>query len=204
MFCFYDSVFVPQMQLYGRLHKFVDKSLLTNIIARPSVYSYYRPAFALKIFGFPEENHNIDLDISCFSNYYKDFKCSENTVVLNGTSSSPSRTYNRIDEVSQILVSKGFDVRLIDFSDDIRTNLHLLHQAAHVITTDTSTFWAAKAIGKKPNVFMNPSNYQFDQNPEEMLGTNNMVENKHYDSLDDIKPESIVYGFLNRKSMLFL
>ena len=73
----------------------------------------------------------------------------------------------------------------------------MLDQVSHVLTTDTSSFWMAKALKKEPYVFMskgknliNPPNLQ-----ELKLGTNNILKNWRYE-MSDITPEEIVESFI--------
>ena len=203
LFSNYDKVYVALQSLYERLYQYVDNNLLSNVVQRMSVISYYRPAFILKAHGFPEGDADRSLDINLFCNYYKDFNCNHKTIILNGQSSSPLRTYDRIKEVAKLLSSQNFDVRFMNENDDIRTNLHLLNQSKYVLTTDTSTYWLAKSIGKEPHVFLCKATYKQKEDAEEMLGTKNLVQNIH-SSLNQISPEEIVEGFINRINVSLL
>ena len=108
----------------------------------------YRSKFHLETFELEYEDWSVDID--WYKEYYKDFKCDDHTVVLNCCSFEECRTYKKQHELKQIFTSNGFDVRDVDFELDIRTNMHLMHQAKYIVTTDTATYWMAKSLGKEP------------------------------------------------------
>lgn len=131
--------------------------------------------------------------MSWFEHYYKDFKCGDNTVVFNPFALIYTRTYSCYKQVKSMLEYYGFDVRLIDFNEDIRTNIFLIKQAKYILTTDTSTLWIAKAISH-PHIYC----FRTDLGSfsEIKLGVPHLLQKKCY--IDMISPEEIVQGFFKK------
>ena len=191
-FCLYDKVIISQKVYQDFMG--VDVELLKNVTMHSDYeVNQYRPDRICQ--QYDVEDPNIDLDIKWFDEFYKDFQCTNKTILLNCKSIFSDRTYHRMEDVANLLASK-FDVRLFDLSKDIRVNIHLINQARYVLTTDTSTYWIARALGKEPYVFLCPATYP-NYSPEVALGTDNIVSNNHND-IDEIEPDEIVSGFLNR------
>ena len=89
----------------------------------------------------------------------------------------------------------------MDFSLDIRTNLHLINQVKAILTVDTSTLWLAKALGKEPYVFFGDLLLIYKGvggDPDEMLGVKNLIPNTCGD-VNDIIANDIVYNFLSKQ-----
>ena len=192
IFILYDKVYITRLSFYKQIHKYVDSKLLTNVVA-PTTEKHigqYRPLIYVGYFGFTEFDFSVD--INWYSRYYFDFKCGNNTVLVNGLSDSTLRSYKRTSEVIDLLKSLNFDVRVFDIKTDIRKNLHLINQAKYILTTDTSTLWLAKALHKTPFVFMSNNEYP-NETIQKLLGTKNIVPCR---DIDEIEPEEIVQGFL--------
>ena len=195
-FSLYDKVYLSRVSYYNHFIEFIEPSLIANLV-HPIKYDFEsqppktRSEMTSCYFGFTETDHSIN--INWYKHHYHDFKCLNNTVLFNGLSDQPNRTYARRDEVVQILKSSGFDVRQLDLSVDIRTNIHLINQAPYILTTDTSTFWLAKSLGKSPYVFISNSMYK-NSVIQQLLGSKNIIENKG--DMNKTEPQEIVSGFL--------
>lgn len=189
-FGLYDEVFIPMKRAWDN---FKDLPNITNVVKKDWIKEGYRPFKILKEYGFTDQ-FEVQLNIDWYKYFYEDFKCSSNTVLVNGTSHQSKRTYNNIKEVIKRL--KDFDVRTIDCNKDIRTNLHLINQCKYILTTDTSTLWIAKSLNKNPYVFL--CNAEFDYNLELALGVKNIINDNLCLNINDISVDQIVDGFLNK------
>lgn len=154
----------------------------------------YRPAMRVAEYGELFSPEDILLDINWYQKYYKDFKCHSKTVLLNTQSTSFHRCYTR--PLKEELAKLGFDVREFNYRRDIRENLHLVHQAAHILTVDTSTMWLARTLGKVPYVFMARESGTlpaFGPNTEKRHGLKNLIPWK--ENLNDTAPDFIASQF---------
>lgn len=120
---------------------------------------FYRPEKQLANIGLKFRDELRLIDLAWYRDYYKDFECKSNSVLLNCESDGLSRVYRKGAELKVYLEDKGFDVREFDTSIDIRTNLHLVHQAPYILTVDTSTLWMARALAKEPYMILSEDAY---------------------------------------------
>lgn len=194
MFPDYDKVYFTNVHEHAFFRKRGDKSLWTNVVkqlgfeGRPN--APFRPILKLKDLGLEYKSGYIELDISWYDQYRKDFQCGPNSVLLHCESSKDSRTYRRPQELAVCLERSGFDVRAFDIEEDVRTNLHLVHQVAHVLTVDTFALWMAKCLRKEPYVFVRE--YRVDR--VGLLGCENLVPN--YEKINHVPPELIAERFV--------
>lgn len=192
LFPLYDKVFSCFRGAYRRIKRLVDASLMGNIDTRIEADAEYdfMPVGIFNKFGFKYLPEDILINLEWYKSYYKDFNCSENSVLINTQSGCDARTYNKKEELKSILTTKGFEVIEMDFDVDIRYNLYLINQVKHILTVDTSTYWLGKCLGRSPHVFLHT---EFS---EVYLGVKNLVP--WYETLDEIPAELIVECFLER------
>lgn len=192
-FSSYDKVYVNRPGYLRTLLQSLPARLQKNVIVPFSTYNknIFRPLAMANEFGF--QSQDISLKCEWYKDYYHDFKCCKNSVLLNCNSSYGNRTYINKNAIKRILEDNGFDVRELDYSIDIRTNIHLFYQISHVITTDTSTLWLTKAVGKQPYVFIAEQDISIER-MEIILSVKNIVG--RYKDINSIPPNEIVNGFL--------
>jgi len=179
-------------------------------VTRRVVNVAYRPIMKLAEWGEEFRPEYMRLNIDWYSDFYKDFRCGLNSVLLNTTSSAKCRTYTR--PLKPELEKLGFEVLEFDLNSDIRENMHLVNQVSHVLSVDTSTQWLARCLGKTPHVFMSRdsgkfsffmSHFDFEEEVEIRCGVKNLVP--WHDHMDDIEPSLIAKNFANAvKKVSFL
>jgi hypothetical protein len=192
----YDYLIINRPgSLRKTIEKFISRKQIKKLIQPKYIYNkfVYRPHAVCMEYGFPCVE--INLKINWYKKNFYNFKCNKKTVLLNGESAYLDRTYLKISSVAEELSDLGFDVRYFDFSENICKNMHLIDQAAFVLTTETSTIWLAKALGKNPYVFLSSSNQPINQ-LEKILNSKNIIEN--FDNLNDVSPQNIVFNFAYR------
>lgn len=196
-FALYDDVYIPMKRAYDKF-KTVDPTLLKNVVKKTIIKEGYRPVKILKEYGL-QPTSDVELKLNWYKDFYHDFQCNTNTILVNGESSQTKRNYNNIDQVIKKL--NQFDIRTIDCTKDIRTNLHLINQVKYVLTTDTSTLWIAKALSKSPYVFL--CNAEFSYSLPVALGVKNIIDDSNCSNINDISADQIVAGFLRSIPKLF-
>jgi hypothetical protein len=106
----------------------------------------YRPKKICATWGLEWQDNMDKLNLEWYQDYYQDFRCSQESILVNIKSSSLNRALK--PELIDYL-KKNWDVREFDFSKDIRSNLFLINQVKHIVTVDTSTVWLAKYLDHK-------------------------------------------------------
>ena len=195
MFKNYDFVYIPFNILEKRFYQLVDASLLSKVVLQKTTSSQYQPCLICNAYGFYEADLSLDIDF--FNHYYHKFNISANSVLVNGASNSIRKNYDRTAKLKELLSKKGFNAISLDLTKDIRENIHLIHQVKHILTTDTSTLWIAKALSKEPDVFF-ANTYPDGIEPEKMLRCKNLIK-KLYTNINEIDPEEIVAEFIKNK-----
>jgi len=182
-----------------------DKVYVTNSyeakgVTRRVVDVTYRPVMKLAEYGEEFRPEYMRLNIDWYKDFYKDFQCGPNSVLLNTVANAPFRTYTR--PLKPELEKLGFEVFEFNLDSDIRENMHLINQVTHVLSVDTSTQWLARCLGKTPHVFMSRdmgdfhffmSRFDFEEEVEIRCGLKNLVP--WHDRLDDIEPSLIAERF---------
>ena len=199
IFPLYEEVYVCRPGFLRSILKMFPINLQKNVVTPFANYNknIFRPLAMANEFGF--KTKDISLNIEWYKDYYHDFKCDKNSILLNCDSTYMNRTYIEKKSIKKELEKIGFDVREFDYSSDIRSNIHLIHQVEHIITTDTSTLWLAKALNKQPHVFLAANDLPIKK-MEVILDVKNIISKK-YKEINLIPPIEIVNGFL--KTVLF-
>lgn len=192
-FPLYDKVYVNRPGYLRGALRTIPTELQANVVVPHAPYNknIFRPLAMAKEFGF--QTQDISLRMEWYEEYYQDFQCGENSVLLNCQSAYSNRTYVEKDAIKAILSDRGFDVRELDCATDIRTNIHLIDQVRHIVTTDTSTLWLAKSVGKQPYVFIPEHDIPIER-MERILAVKNIVG--RYRDINLIPPAEIVDGFV--------
>ncbi len=194
----YEAVYATSHAVYHLIREVADTSLLSNFVklnyADSTTSTVSRTKFTLGEFGQEGCDEDIKLDIDMYKDYYLDFDCKGNSVLLNSVAKGTFRTYHRHNEVKETLLREGFDVKELDYNVDIRKNMHLVHQVKYILTTDTVVVWMAKALGKTPYVFLSEGMGRFGPSKEFDLGVSNIVS--WYHNINQIPPQEIVDGFI--------
>lgn len=191
-FAEYDSVYICSKKDYDLIHMWADPK---NVVPRKDIEEVlYQPASKLKELGLEYQEGFIDLNIDWYQEHYENFNCSNSSVLLSCTS-KPYKSYNRVDELKNLLESKGFDVRIPDITKDVRTNMHLVNQVGYVIAIDSFLMWAAQSLGKPTYLIIHQGKDKHRRSWEVRSGIKNIAP--WYDTMDDIPPEVIVENFIN-------
>ena len=195
-FPLYDKIYVCRSGLFRRLKSLADPSLMQNVDSRIETISEVK-FWPIEIFGkfdLQYEHRFNEIDINWYNQFYENFHCVGQSVLLHTQSDSPSKTYQKKDKLKNLLENHGFSVYEIDHNKDIRQNLHLIDQTKHILTVDTSIYWMARGLGKKPSVFLHQDVGQTRRFSECMLDIKNLVP--WYDYLNDIPSEVIIDCFV--------
>ncbi len=196
----YDKVYISSDKDDDLFWMWVESHLLENVVAHKLVepitpVERFRPILKLEELWLEYQPGYINLQINWYQDYYENFQCGANSVLLSHTSKELHKSYSHVNDLRDLLTEAGFDVRFVDITKDVRTNMHLVHQVAHVLTVDTFILWAAKSIGKEPYIFIDQGENGRRRVYESRLGARNIVP--WYDKMDDIPPEVIAEGFIN-------
>jgi hypothetical protein len=187
----YDKIY-----LITNWHNPAYYSIIPNVIPYNNWQIWYNTAQRLNAQGLTYNEDYCRINLNWYNDFLYDFKCNSNSVLLETISSRPNRTYAKMKELVHYLSLAGFDVRILNLENDIRTNLHLIDQVPYVLTTDTGLLWMTKAIGKSPHVYLSRgkdgNKFRFDK-WENRLGVKNIVS--WYDTLNEIPSEEIVQEF---------
>ena len=194
----YDKVYIFSRDIYKKTISVADPEVMKNVDPRilPESETDYWPVELFNRFQMEYKPYYILLDLDWYKDYYRNFECKRNSVLLNTQARLAFRTYNKREEVKAGLIKHGFEVREIDTTVDIRTNLFLINQVKHIITVDTSVFWMARSLGKSPYCFFHQDPDGYRQFSSIMLNVTNLVP--WYDYLNDIPPEVIVDCFVEK------
>lgn len=197
IFSEYNKIYIQGGDIHEFMQKNIDDKLKENIVFHLKTAFNYRPIEQLEKYGFIFKDSYLFLDAGWYNKHWRDFNCQQNTVLFNTQSSQHVRNYPKRKEVINLLTQKGFDVRQFDYKEDIRVNLHLLNQANYVLTTDTSSYWIAKALKKEPHVFMSRGrDLIYSPEIQELkLQTRNILKEWKFE-MSDIAPEEIVEEFI--------
>lgn len=199
----YDRVYLTSAWALDFMARAASPELLVNIVPWKETADGYRPIRQLEKFGFEFHQHLLDVDINWYAKFYRDFKCSNRSVLFEPSSYERVRNYRWADYVVELLEHEGFEIHRFDYNLDIRTNMHLVHQVRHVLTTDTAAVWMARALGKEPHIFIAGGQGKFHLRQQVLrINCRNIVP--WYDNINEIPPEEIVEGFLRGLKSQFL
>ena len=118
---------------------------------------------------------NIKVDLRWFDEFYYDFKCKTNSVLLTTQSRLEMKCYRKKEELKELLTRYGYEIFEADVEKDIRFNLHLVNQIRNILTVDTCIYWLGLALGKSPCAFFRHGENNERSFTEWMLGTKNLI-----------------------------